>query len=499
MMRAGWMALSLVLLSGAAFASAAGNADDVLGELQRGIDRAQANDCAGAVPVLKGAVESPAFGQLTAQQQYIAERVLAGCAFDIRDYSTSVRMSRAATAGQQAEKTDWYLRTLASWASKDKDDASQSLLRLVAWPDMVSGLKMQTLYSVLDDVAGTPEGDARNLKIVKALYDANWRPTEEPAVYADGLWLRLARLELKAGDVAAARQVAAVITSSECIIEIRSDKLFDPVVAAEPGHYDIAKFFTADAARRKAKMAKTAGKLEPVVAYATILYQLDRPDEVLAVIDKALAKVKAGQKFEDADDELNWLYNERSHALMALGRVDEALATMESGSHVGEHGHNVSQTINLADVYYSLGRPQDAVKVLADFDPNHASPYGVMAAEEARACAYAQLGDQAKLAKSLAFTRAHADDAPGVAVQILLCAGQEDEAAAMALHYLNDEQKRDRILQCLHTDLAPAKAPDMPFDRLMRARWEALAKRPEIVAAVERFGHILHVPVVLLH
>lgn len=498
MRRAAWAALGLILTAGAAFGSASGDLGEELDLLQRGLDRARANDCDGALPILKQGVDAPAFSQLNERQQYTAAHMLAVCAFDGRDYATALKMARMTTAGAFADQTDWYLRTLGAMISGDKDDAGQSLERLVAWPDQVHRLELRTIYSILNDSQGTPEGDARNARIVKALYDVNWRPVDEPADYADGLWERYVGYLLKAGNVAEARKVAAVITSPEFVVAARSRKLFDPLTTADPARYDIRKAYEAAAVRLKARVASTPDKLEPVAELTFLLFQLDRPAEGLALIDKTFDAIKAGKVFSDQVDELNWLYDRRALLLTSLGRIDEAIAAFKAGSEIGERGFNVSQTINLADTYYGLGRPAEAIKVLAVFDPKYASPFGAMAAAEARVCSYAQLGDKPALAKSLDFMRDHAEDAPGVALQGLLCAGEEDEAAALTVKFLGEEKHRDAILERLHTSLEPAKGLDMPFVKLLRERRLALVKRPEVVKAAEPFGHILNLPLVMV-
>jgi hypothetical protein len=380
--------------------------------------------------------------------------------------------------------------------SGDKDDAARSLERLVAWPDLISKLRIRTVYAILNDSQDTPEGDARYARIVKALFDAQWRPVDEPAEYADRLWQRHVRYLLKAGNVAEARKVAAVITWPEFVVTARSQKLFDPLTTADPARYDIRKAYEAAAVRLKARVAATPAKLEPVSELALLLYQLDRPAEGLALIDQTFAAIKAGKVFADRDNQLNWLYDRRATLLTALGRTDEAIAAYKAGAEIGEYGFNVSQVINLAGTYCDLGRPAEAIEVLTGFNPKHASPYGNMAAEEARVCAYAQLGDKPQLAKSLDFIRAHAGDAPGVAVEALLYAGEENEAAALALKFLGEEKNRNLILTRLHHNKPPAKDPGMPFGTLMHARRDALAKRPEIVQAVGTFGHILEIPLV---
>ena len=90
--RLGWLA-ACVLLTFPGLAGEPVTADDELALIQQGLDRATANDCAKAVPILKQAADAPVFGQLTEPQQFVTERVLAGCAYDIRD-----RRSKAGVA-----------------------------------------------------------------------------------------------------------------------------------------------------------------------------------------------------------------------------------------------------------------------------------------------------------------------------------------------------------------------------------------------------------------
>jgi tetratricopeptide (TPR) repeat protein len=433
---------------------------------------------------------------LSERQQYLAARSLTSCAYRTRDYPTALQMSRIATRGPIADKTDWYYRTLVAFVSREQEDASASLERLVAWPEMVENFRLQTIFAILSDVDGTPEGDARNARIVKALYDAKWRPEGVTPDKLDPLWQRHVRYLLKAGNVAEARKVAADIVSPDFAVTVHAEKRYAPLLEADPGRYDILKAYKGAAVRLKKAVAAAPDKLEPVVSLTYVLYQLDRPEEGLAFIDAKLVEIKAGKKFADQDEQRNWLHDRRANLLLALGRTDEALAAYQTAASLNESGNpNVSQAINFADTLYGLGRPAEAVAMLAGFDPKNASPYGVMAAEHARACAYVQLGDQAALAKSLAYVRAHAKDAPAVAVSALLCAGEENEAAALAIRFLGDETTRDDLLARLHRHQNPAKQAEMPFESRVFDRWRRLAMRPDVAAAVEPFGHILELPV----
>ena len=70
-----------------------------------------------------------------------------------------------------------------------------------------------------------------------------------------------------------------------------------------------------------------------------------------------------------------------------------------------------------------------------------------MAAEEVRACAYAQLNDQSSLAKSLDYIRSHATDGYGPTRSALLCANDLDGLAAITIARLDDPLLRNDTLR----------------------------------------------------
>ena len=135
-----------------------------------------------------------------------------------------------------------------------------------------------------------------------------------------------------------------------------------------------------------------------------------------------------------------------------------------------------------------MARPRDALAAVQDFDPRHASPYGVMAWESDLACAYAQLDDRANLEATMSYMKAHAQDAPKLLEQALLCAGDEDAVAKTIIAHLADPETRGATLaemqDYLRLPTEPAWGARM-IDRRMTIR-----SRPDVEAAIAKVGRI---------
>src|SRR5258708_12052027 len=79
--------------------------------------------------------------------------------------------------------------------------------------------------------------------------------------------------------------------------------------------------------------------------------------------------------YDDINDNLIWILNNRAIALGGLGRRDEELELLIRAARRPEHGDpNVSQAINLGQFYCDLGRPKDALFAILDVEKT--SPYG---------------------------------------------------------------------------------------------------------------------------
>jgi hypothetical protein len=191
-------------------------------------------------------------------------------------------------------------------------------------------------------------------------------------------------------------------------------------------------------------------------------------------------------------DQLNWIYDVRSRALMVLGRGADAIESMNAGAQRPEGGGaNISQQLNLAWAYVTLDRPSEALKVVSEAAPN-LNGYASMVREGVRVGAYAQLHDQAGLNKAIGYMKAHAADSPKGLIAALLTAGDMDAAARETIVQLRDALQRTEMLALLQDGLIPETAPDIIKQR--QHLYVALRKRPDVKAAIDEVGRIETIP-----
>jgi hypothetical protein len=129
-------------------------------------------------------------------------------------------------------------------------------------------------------------------------------------------------------------------------------------------------------------------------------------------------------------------------------------------------------------------------------DTKNASPYGVMAAEETRACAYALQNDKAGLAQSVAFAQAHSKDAPLLAIQVALYAKDAEGAARLMLGFLADPDTRWQVLARLHNNKASRYHAAQTEKDLPGLHWSTLTERADVKAAIETYGRVLDLPTI---
>lgn len=464
-------------------------------------EKLTSKDWRGAEALLKQISEDEGFSLLDDEAQQSVLYFLASTAYQNKDDETAMQAIRRACSFAQATADDWNLRFWIAVRRQDDDDMVSSFTTIAEkWPASLADFEDETVHYVVDKAKTLPAGAERRTHILQVLFAAKWSPAKSSADTADFLWIDLVRAYLDRHDLVQARAVAAAITRPEVIVEMRIEKTFDVITTAEPARFDVGDAYSQAVARARARMAAHPELLDAVVDLAEILEKKDKADEALAILDEALARTHRGKPpFTDIDDKLNWAYNARADALLSLNRIDEGIAQYVEAAHSSEYGNtNVSQTINLADMYFTLGRPKEALATLANFK-GKASPYGQMAFEEARACSYGQLHDTANLASSMAYLRAHSADAPGVMIDALMCAGDIEGAANAIVSQLNDPDQRSATLLRLQIFADPRHpATKSDFERTMEAGLDALRARADVQAAVAKVGRIEHLPTVLL-
>jgi tetratricopeptide (TPR) repeat protein len=302
-------------------------------------------------------------------------------------------------------------------------------------------------------------------------------------------------------DLGRARTVAARMTGTDSLIAMRIDHRFDALVAADPKLFDVRAAAEREVKRLRAAVAKNPKALGALTQLLYAQYATGEFDAVLARSNDAISRAARGTEknpaYDDLADQLNWIYNQKSLALRALGRWDDSLAAMRSGSAAGEKGSaNVSQTINLGYFLVEMGRPKDALAETDRVDWNRGvSPYGRMQLQYVRCAAYLQLGQKDEVDKVLAWFREHEIDSKQTAQAAYMESGDQAGAAALLIARLRDPD--DRALAMLEVQ-DYRELPQSEQDRKTRILRDQLLARPDVVAAIDAVGRREKQPVYTL-
>ncbi|MBV8977799.1 MAG: hypothetical protein JO261_12565 [Alphaproteobacteria bacterium] len=447
-------------------------------------------DIAALTATMHDIIADPNFFRLSDAERHRAFLLYGACLFDSKKHEEASNPLKIASEMAAAGAADWDLRLENDFAQGDNVDAARAMTRLArSWPEKIADYEDRAVFQVAYAVQNAGADPKIGEDLLTALFDMHWKPKKSFNL-PDGLWSKLMQIRLDRGDSAGAAKIAAEIRDPDVMIQMRADRRFDAIVQAAPAQFDVMHAYAEELARLKAASAAAPDKLEGVIAVASILHRLKRPREGLALLDEALDKLQAKKDaFSDADEKRNWLFDERSRLLFQLGRDDEAVAVLAKGAALPENGTiNVSQAINLAEAYNTVGQAKEALAAVAGIDAPMVSPYGRVAALNARACAYYTLGEQDQLAKVLDELKLHKDDGPGPYLSAMLCTGNEQAAAAQVIAQLNDPETRLGMLFLVQTydpDPHPTKRA-----RQTHALWLSLLERSDVAAAIAAVGRI---------
>ncbi|MGN6517039.1 MAG: hypothetical protein ACTHLR_14500 [Rhizomicrobium sp.] len=458
-----------------------------------GVAAAKAKDIATAERKMRLVLASPAFAKLDPKDQHDTWSILGWADLQNDKPDEAIAMFRLACGSKFGTVFDWIKRAqIARSLHYDVESVDSMTLLVQRAPASLSPIRSFFMYQTADEAAAI--SDASVIAFLGPLHAMHWH-AEDRYEGDDSMWLLLARAYLDKGDVKEAADAMSDVSSLRALIEARSEKLFDPVVAMDRDKYDIAKAATRNLAKYQQWMKEDPDKLQAVQMAADALIAINRPNDALALTDAALARIKAAGNgppaFSDMT-ELNWLSNTRSNALWASGRIDDALAAMAAAARETEDGRsNVSQRMNLAGNYDAAGKPHEALDAVADLSADSASPYGRMVLAKVRACAYAQLNDAENLRQQINYIRAHIDDAPGGALDAFICSGDLDDAAATMIEQVQDPKTRSRALLNMQ-NYADSRTPIELADHM---RFVTVEDRPDVRKVVDAIGHIDTYPI----
>lgn len=441
-----------------------------------------------AQAALQAVIEDKEFSSLSGDTQYhtlwTAGRVFADHGQLERGYEYLAR----AAAMPQSNFEDLLAQMRTAAKLGNKPETVRSLTSVARrYPDKIGSLKTEWIAAVIRQAQQLPTGERSAL--YRSLYAAHWKLqwNFEPSY----LWLELTRLLLENGEQEAAADVSTHVTDAYDLIEMRVDRRFDSIVAAHPAQFDIDA-----AAARELKELQLASEKAPhsLSLKEEVISTLRRQQhyaESLAEADSLMTELKSTNSpekaYEDYERSNPWILNEREIALTRVGRWDDAVAQLTAASRLSEdNAGNISQIINLAQLYCDLSRPKEALKTLGRLEAKP-SPYGVMQVEYVKLDAATLSGDKNQMARSLQYLEDHRADAPNTYEDAQVLVNDPGGAARFLIERLQDVSQRAATLLSVQTYGSWRKTPRMlEFD----ARRRAVLARADVQEAIQKVGRV---------
>jgi tetratricopeptide (TPR) repeat protein len=311
-------------------------------------------------------------------------------------------------------------------------------------------------------------------------------------------WWQLARAHLEQGQIERARQAAVRVTAPRLILTMRVDQRFQPFLVAQPDHFDVLAAVDKEIAALE-QLSKACPRLiTPKVMWAQALNVARRYDLAIKVTDEVLADSGMDRVpsalYDDAPSAFPWILNVRASALQGVAKFDEAAKYLRAAvSLETRNQRNVGPTINLAFMYASLRRADEARAQLRDLLSHDESMlrYAQMQVQRVLVLAAIADNDERALRAALDDLRNKQNDSPSTFQKALLDANQLDEAAALLIRRLRSASMRGDALfdvQDFRDGLST------PAAQARQRRWAELRARQDVQAAIAEVGHVEVVP-----
>jgi beta-barrel assembly-enhancing protease len=442
-----------------------------------------------AEAVIQPVIHDKHFGRLPSAEQYRALLMAARLAYTLKqpklEYESRVRL----LALPEATSDDRMSRVNAAARLGDIREIVVSLTELMKRnPERLMAADERFVIRVLrDGTKQLPHGST--LPLLQALYAAHWKVEwdQEPS----GIWLDLVLMLLERDRLPGAIEVSSRVTDEYGVISMRVDRRFDAITVANPAQFDVDAALTRDLEHIQSAAERAPKSLMPKRTVVDLLMEQQHYGAALAAADGLVAEIRvrsdAKQWYDDFDDQYAWVLDSRSRALRRLGRWEEGLDQLAAASWVlDKSGGNVSQVINLGDLYCDLGKPKEALGSLVRLGTDISS-YGRMQEAYVRLDAAVQLGDAEQSEKWLGFMKEHRVDAPRSYEDALLLTGDVESAAKWLIERLQDQDSRVATLLSIQEYAVPRETARQAE---LRKRTVALLARPDVLAEIQKVGRI---------
>ncbi len=273
---------------------------------------------------------------------------------------------------------------------------------------------------------------------------------------AEGIESALFKWEVEAGNIDAARALLPKLKSPDTVMETLGDRRFAelwPEIETLAGQ-NMAKVINALVDQRQTWLNADRNNEEALKALAEAYLYAGRFDDVLQLVS---SREPAPDAYDALTEDMTWALSAKIRALDALGRFEEAsaiydrIAALDPGQ---DRGWIVNFVINRAIRLVSLGQSERglaAAERAGEIAAEYGNDYARMLVRRSRICALAGMGKLAEAQALLADATEHSADSPSSAVQAMLCAGADDEAAKTVRKMLDDPVQVGEIIERLQS------------------------------------------------
>jgi hypothetical protein len=454
--------------------------------VQRAFEIVRHNDNKAAAPELDKALHSPGFAGLSEETRYQTIFVASLVAWETGKNDKAHGLAVRATRFPEADNTAWMIRFASAFSIKNYGDAAHGLTMFTQrWPakldDILPGAVMQLHYQL--KLAHEDETDRLMLD---ELFDADWKTK---GVEPSNLWRDLALQHLQSGEVARATKVALRVTSGQVALSMRVDKRFDAITLAHPKAFDVDRLIDAEITAAQTQIAAHPDQLQPITDLQELFLITGRCSKVISISDAAVARAEkreGAKAYSDFSDRYNWILDNRSRAFKRQGQWNKAVATEVLAARIPEQGGiNVSQSINLGELYAELDQPGNAATAIIQL--GDLTPTGQMQLEGVKLRIAVDRHDERAASVAMAYLRAHRAEEPDTLQDALLLRGKLDEAASLLIERLeNPEWRSNALVDMQHY----ADVVRTPMEKTIHDRWNTVIARPDVQAALHKVGRV---------
>jgi len=311
-----------------------------------------------------------------------------------------------------------------------------------------------------------------------------------PESYRSEILSTLFEAEVDAGEIDAARSHLDYANSADTYVSALADRHYEklwPDLEKRAGPH-LENILLADVERRTQQFSAEHGSDHALQDLANAYLRAGRFEDAVTLVERARpAAAAAAQMSED----MAWALNAEAYALDALGEHGKADAIFEQLAAIPlsdqSAGWLVSFVINGSARLVSRGdyqRGLAATAYAAKITEKSGNDYAMMLIRRNQICALSGLGRGTEAKALVKELLDHLDDASGAALQAILCAGEDERAASIAISRLSDPDQASAMV----AELQPGDFAFFEPGNILPNASERLRHRPEVEAAYVRVG-----------